>query len=109
MVDPIVVLNAGSSSLKFSVFVASGGGLEPDLRGNIEEIDTAPRFVARDRAGHVLAEWGEGARLGHEGALDHRGGRPGPRQGRPAPPRPITSRTARGCRTSPMPPSGGPG
>jgi acetate kinase len=29
--DAIVVLNAGSSSLKFSVFVAHGGGLEPDL------------------------------------------------------------------------------
>ena len=42
MADAIVVLNAGSSSLKFSVFVARGGGLEPDLRGNIEEIDTAP-------------------------------------------------------------------
>lgn len=71
--DAIVVLNAGSSSLKFSVFVARGGGLEPDLRGNIEEIDTAPRFVAKDRAGHVRAEksWGEGDRLGHEGALDH--------------------------------------
>ena len=66
MVDPIVVLNAGSSSLTFSVFVASGGGLEPDLWGNIEEIDTAPRFVAKDRAGHVLAEksWDEGALRG---------------------------------------------
>jgi acetate kinase len=71
--DEIVVLNAGSSSLKLPVFVARGVGLEPDLRGNIEETDTAPRFVAKDRAGHVLDEksWGERARLGHEGALDH--------------------------------------
>jgi hypothetical protein len=67
MADVIVVLNAGSSSLKFSVFVARGDELEPDLGGNIEEIDTAPRFLAKDRAGHVRAEksWGERDRLGH--------------------------------------------
>jgi acetate kinase len=46
--DAIVVLNAGSSSLKFSVFVARGGGLEPDLRGNIEEIDTRRVFRTQE-------------------------------------------------------------
>ena len=73
MADAIVVLNAGSSSLKFSVFVARGTGLELDVRGNIEEIETAPRFVAKDREGQVRAEksWGEDAGLGREGALDY--------------------------------------
>jgi acetate kinase len=46
--DAIVALNAGSSSLKFSVFVARGGGLEPDLRGNIEEIDTGRVFRTQE-------------------------------------------------------------
>jgi acetate kinase len=71
--DAIVVLNAGSSSLKFSVFVARGAGLELDVRGNIEEIERAPHFLAKDRDGQVRADksWGEGSRLGHEGALDY--------------------------------------
>ena len=73
MADAIIVLNAGSSSLKFSVFVARETGLELDVRGNLEEIQTAPHFVAKGRDGRVRAEksWGAGARLGHEGALDH--------------------------------------
>lgn len=73
MADAIVVLNAGSSSLKFSLFVARGADLELQLRGQIEGLFTAPRFVAKDAAGSVVAEksWGEGAKLGHEGALDH--------------------------------------
>jgi hypothetical protein len=43
------------------------------VRGTFEELDTAPRFLAKDRAGHVRAEksWGETDRIGHEGALDH--------------------------------------
>ncbi len=75
MRDAIVVLNAGSSSLKFSMFIdhPGPGGLELALSGQVEGLFTAPRFVARapDRA--VLAErsWGEGTRLGHEGALEH--------------------------------------
>ena len=70
MADAIAVLNAGSSSLKFSVFNEM---LQLELRGQIEGIYTAPRFVAKDRGGKQLAEksWGEGAKLGHAGALDH--------------------------------------
>jgi acetate kinase len=71
--DAIAVLNAGSSSLKFSVFVARDGALELAARGQAEGLYTAPRFVAKDGAGKLLAEksWGEGAKLGHDGALDH--------------------------------------
>ena len=35
MADAILVLNAGSSSVKFSVFLAQAGALEPMLRGQI--------------------------------------------------------------------------
>ncbi|MBE2242948.1 MAG: acetate/propionate family kinase [Burkholderiaceae bacterium] len=73
MSDAIVVINAGSSSLKFSLFVERGADLELRLRGQVEGLFTAPRFVAKDEAGHVVAEksWGDGATLGHEGALEH--------------------------------------
>jgi acetate kinase len=73
MSDAIAVLNAGSSSVKFSLFALRGGELELDLRGQIEGLYTAPRFTALDRGGKPLAEksWGEGTELGHAGALDH--------------------------------------
>ena len=73
MTDAIAVLNAGSSSLKFSVFAARDGALELAARGQAEGLYTAPRFVAKDGAGKVIGErsWGEGAKLGHDGALDH--------------------------------------
>lgn len=50
---PILTLNAGSSSLKFALFDADLKGL---VRGEIEELDTAPHLVARDAAGVVIAE-----------------------------------------------------
>jgi acetate kinase len=73
MRDAILVLNAGSSSIKFLVFAEDGGRLAPVVRGQIEGIHTAPRFVARDPAGKTVAEksWGEGVKLGHDGAVAH--------------------------------------
>jgi acetate kinase len=71
--EAILVINAGSSSIKFSLFVLRGEDLEQDVRGQIEGLFTAPRFVAKDGDGKTVSEksWGEGVRLGHEGALDH--------------------------------------
>jgi acetate kinase len=71
--DAIAVLNAGSSSLKFSLFAEGGGELELIARGQAEGLYTEPRFVAKDRDGRSLAEksWGKAVKLGHEGALDH--------------------------------------
>ncbi len=71
--DAIAVLNAGSSSIKFSLFVESDGELALSARGQAEGLFTSPRFVAKDAAGQVLGErsWGDGVRLGHDGALDH--------------------------------------
>jgi acetate kinase len=73
MADAIVVVNAGSSSLKFSLFVVRAGELTLDVRGQIEALNTAPRFVAKNLSGRTLAErsWGEDAKLGHDGAIEH--------------------------------------
>jgi acetate kinase len=73
MPDAIAVLNAGSSSFKFSLFAARGDEPELIARGQAEGLYTAPRFVARGGAGELLSEksWGDGVRLGHDGALDH--------------------------------------
>jgi acetate kinase len=73
MSDAIVVLNAGSSSIKFALFVDRDGELELDVGGQIEGLYTAPRFVARDRSGEVEAEasWEDDATFGHGGALDY--------------------------------------
>ena len=72
MSDLILVLNAGSSSIKFSLF-ASQGALDVLASGQVEGLYTAPRFIAKDAAGQRLAEkrWEAGQRLGHDGALAH--------------------------------------
>ena len=73
MSDAIVVLNAGSSSLKFSLFAEGPDGPVVVVRGQAEGLQTSPRFVAKDAGGAVIGEkaWGDGAALGHAGALDH--------------------------------------
>jgi acetate kinase len=69
----IAVLNAGSSSLKFSVFFVRHGELLLLFRGQLDGLFTAPRFVVHDEFGEVVDEkdWPEGTSLGHEGAMDH--------------------------------------
>jgi len=71
--DAIAVLNAGSSSLKFSLYADAATGLDLVARGQAEGLYTSPRFVARDGADRVVDEkaWGDGANVGHAGALDH--------------------------------------
>jgi acetate kinase len=66
-----LVLNAGSSSIKFLLFAAAGERLEPLIRGQIEGIHTSPHFIARGPEGNTIAErrWGEGVALGHDGAI----------------------------------------
>ncbi|MBK6804981.1 MAG: acetate/propionate family kinase [Betaproteobacteria bacterium] len=72
MTDTIAVLNAGSSSLKFSVF-GVGGTLTLNVRGQVEGIGTAPRFVAKDPTGAVVAEqrWDASDAIDHAGAVEH--------------------------------------
>jgi acetate kinase len=73
MVDAILVLNAGSSSIKFSLFADRAAEPELKLRGQIEGLFTKPRFVARDATGAALGEheWESGTNLGHTGALTY--------------------------------------
>jgi len=77
MADALVVLNAGSSSLKFSAFRLDGDASADaparaptlTLGGQLEGLAAATRFAARDTAGTTIAErqWDEA--LGHEGAI----------------------------------------
>jgi len=70
--DAIVVVNSGSSSIKFSMFVPQGGDLKREVHGQLEAIHTAPRFFAKRKDGAVAEHsWIEGTDLGHEKALDH--------------------------------------
>lgn len=57
MTSHALVLNAGSSSLKFCVFQETApGSWRLDARGQIEGIGTSPRFVAKDESGKKLDE-----------------------------------------------------
>src|SRR5271167_3915322 len=73
MAQAILVLNAGSSSLKFSVFLAQGSDFELWLRGQAEALYTEPKFLAKDAAGKAVSEhtWEKGSSIGHEGAIGH--------------------------------------
>jgi acetate kinase len=73
MTDAILVLNAGSSSIKFSVFVQRNSGLDLALRGQVEGLYTSAHFVAKKADGAVISEksWGDAVKLGHDGAIEH--------------------------------------
>ncbi|MDQ2859277.1 MAG: acetate/propionate family kinase [Pseudomonadota bacterium] len=63
MPGSILVLNSGSSSLKFALFDVdppAGGEMLATARGEIQGLDVAPRLVVNDAAGAVLADqhWG---------------------------------------------------
>jgi acetate kinase len=70
--EAVLVLNAGSSSIKFSVYrLGDRDRLSLDSRGQVEGIGTRPRFVASDGEGVRLR--GDGFAItgsdGHGGAL----------------------------------------
>ena len=57
MDDYALVLNAGSSSLKFCVYCRPGGNeWRLEARGQIDGIGTSPRLTAKDRAGASMAD-----------------------------------------------------
>ncbi len=72
MTGTILVLNAGSSSLKFTLFDFAGGGLAPRFSGQVDALQGLARFAARDAAGVRAGDhaWPEGKAPGHAGALD---------------------------------------
>ena len=72
MAEVVLVVNAGSSSLKFSVYApADGGDPALALKGQIEGIGVHPRLSARDRAGKTLIDRSfDRAEIdGHEAAI----------------------------------------
>jgi acetate kinase len=57
MPDLILVVNAGSSSLKFQVFeIGEGDALERRLKGSIDGIGTHPRLVTKDARGETVID-----------------------------------------------------
>ena len=72
MADALVVINAGSSSIKFSLFATDNAELALDVNGQIEGLNEAARFIARDAHGNTLSEqrWPAHA-LDHDGATAH--------------------------------------
>ena len=74
MTPVLIVLNAGSSSLKFQVFDMPDGA-EPQLvwRGLYEGLGGDARFTVKDASGSILDEssWGQGEEIGHEDSLMH--------------------------------------
>jgi acetate kinase len=74
MTPVLIVLNAGSSSLKFQVFDMPDEA-EPRLawKGLYEGLGGDAHFIVRDTNGAILDErsWDPGEELGHEEALMH--------------------------------------
>ena len=57
MADTILVINAGSSSIKFALFeLGDAGALRLTIRGQIDGIGTQPRLRVRDERGTVLVD-----------------------------------------------------
>lgn len=73
MSDAIVVLNAGSSSLKFSIYGVADQALNLVARGQIEGLGTSPRFKAKDEQGQTLADVAlkDAQGFGHAEAFAH--------------------------------------
>jgi acetate kinase len=71
MIDAILVLNAGSSSLKFSIF-RDAQPLEVLMRGQFEALQSQPRFSAHDSKGQALGDnaWPDGSKLSHREAIE---------------------------------------
>jgi acetate kinase len=73
MSETILVVNAGSSSIKFQLFsVAASDQLQRRLKGQIESIGVRPHLIARGIGGETLIDetWPAGEVAGVPGALD---------------------------------------
>jgi acetate kinase len=75
MADLILVLNAGSSSLKFRGYDAGGSAPRLLVRGQIEGLGTAPHFTVSNADGDRQEEkrWPPGTQLNHDGAVGYIG------------------------------------
>ncbi|MDZ3824670.1 MAG: acetate/propionate family kinase [Pseudoxanthomonas sp.] len=73
MAAAVLVVNAGSSSIKFAAY--NDGGTEPELvvKGQLEGLGSDPSFAAKNAAGKTVDqhdEWPRGSNLDHAGAID---------------------------------------
>jgi acetate kinase len=73
MTAAILVINAGSSSIKFAAY--TGGGEAPELavKGQLQGIGSDPSFVMKNAHGEIVDEhdeWPRGSTLDHAGAID---------------------------------------
>lgn len=69
MADAILVLNAGSSSLKYSLYTLAAGAPVLEQHGQLDGLTTTTRFVASAPDGAPLADQSFKRALGHEEAL----------------------------------------
>ncbi len=72
MTDAILVINAGSTSLKFAVYGADPSNALPVLcRGEIAEMQDGARFTVVDMTGKAFGrrDWGKGHAIDHKTAL----------------------------------------
>ena len=72
MTDAIIVVNAGSTSLKFGAYGMDAAGSLPLLcRGQVDSMQGDPHFIAKEAGGKPLAahEWGDGHSIDHNTAL----------------------------------------
>ena len=72
MSEAIVVVNAGSTSLKFGAYAVDASRSLPLLcRGQIDSMESDPHFVVKNADGKPLGvhEWGKGRAIDHKTAL----------------------------------------
>jgi acetate kinase len=69
--DVILVINSGSSSIKFQAFAANGGTLDPIAGGKLEELYTTPHMQVKRQNGEVIEDrrWPAGEQLPHDDAI----------------------------------------
>lgn len=71
MRSAILVLNAGSSSLKFSLCEMRGAAMQVFLHGAIDGLPSAPHFIAKDTDGAVVDEQRWTTTMDHDRATAH--------------------------------------
>ena len=73
MAKTVLVINAGSSSIKFQVFIADEGkNLTRRFGGQLEGLGVCPHFIAKDAGGEVLSDrrWQDGKEpAGHKAGM----------------------------------------
>ncbi len=73
MQEAIIVINAGSSSIKFTVFTIDGSELNILTTGQVSGIKSSPKFKAKDSEDNTIAEkkWGEDKVSGHDKFINY--------------------------------------